>query len=69
VLAFIVLLMTGLQIFNGHPALYWGQSGSETETTSTFPRFDPRPRAARRRVTKLGPFRVRKHRRPGRLGA
>src|ERR1700730_9382887 len=23
-----VLLMSGLQIFNAHPALYWGQSGS-----------------------------------------
>ena len=26
VLAFIVLLMSGLQIFNAHPALYWGKS-------------------------------------------
>ena len=26
VLAFIILLMSGLQIFNAHPALYWGQS-------------------------------------------
>jgi thiosulfate reductase cytochrome b subunit len=26
VLAVIVLLMSGLQIFNAHPALYWGQS-------------------------------------------
>ncbi len=25
-LAFIVLLMSGLQIFNAHPALYWGKS-------------------------------------------
>lgn len=24
-----VLLMSGLQIFNAHPALYWGQSGSD----------------------------------------
>ena len=26
VLAFALLLMSGLQIFNAHPALYWGQS-------------------------------------------
>jgi Ni/Fe-hydrogenase b-type cytochrome subunit len=25
-LAFVLLLMSGLQIFNAHPALYWGQS-------------------------------------------
>ena len=25
VLCMIVLLMSGLQIFNAHPALYWGQ--------------------------------------------
>jgi len=24
-----VLLMSGLQIFNAHPALYWGQSGAD----------------------------------------
>jgi thiosulfate reductase cytochrome b subunit len=26
VLAFVLLLMSGLQIFNAHPALYWGKS-------------------------------------------
>jgi thiosulfate reductase cytochrome b subunit len=26
-----VLLMSGLQIFNAHPALYWGQSGFDTK--------------------------------------
>ncbi len=26
-----VLLMSGLQIFNAHPALYWGQSGANTD--------------------------------------
>ncbi len=29
VIAVIMLLMTGLNIFNAHPALYWGQYGSE----------------------------------------
>src|SRR5580704_16251068 len=26
-----VLLMSGLQIFNAHPALYWGKSGADTD--------------------------------------
>jgi Ni,Fe-hydrogenase I cytochrome b subunit len=26
VIAFVVLLMSGLQIFNAHPSLYWGKS-------------------------------------------
>src|SRR5262245_37716120 len=25
----IILLMSGLQIFNAHPALYWGQAGAD----------------------------------------
>ena len=28
-LCIIVLMMSGLQIFNAHPALYWGQSGAD----------------------------------------
>jgi thiosulfate reductase cytochrome b subunit len=32
VVALLVLLMSGLQIFNAHPALYWGQAGSELDT-------------------------------------
>jgi hypothetical protein len=28
-LCVLVLLMSGLQIFNAHPALYWGQSGAD----------------------------------------
>ena len=26
-----VLLMSGLQIFNAHPALYWGQYGADAD--------------------------------------
>jgi hypothetical protein len=26
-----VLLMSGLQIFNAHPALYWGQFGADAD--------------------------------------
>src|ERR1043165_1442079 len=29
---FLLLLMSGLQIFNAHPALYWGQSGNNFDT-------------------------------------
>lgn len=31
-LCFLVLLMSGLQIFNAHPLLYWGQSGNNFDT-------------------------------------
>ena len=27
----IILLMSGLQIFNAHPALYWGQYGADAD--------------------------------------
>ena len=32
VVTVIILLMTGLNIFNAHPALYWGVFGSELDT-------------------------------------
>jgi thiosulfate reductase cytochrome b subunit len=57
VVAFTVLLMTGLQIFNGHPALYWGQSGSEYETTNTFLSIGSETRGGQLvGVTRLGPL-------------
>lgn len=31
-LCFLLLLMTGLQIFNAHPYLYWGQAGANFDT-------------------------------------
>ena len=31
VLAFSLLLMSGLQIFNAHPSLYWGQYGADAD--------------------------------------
>ena len=31
VLCLCVLLMSGLQIFNAHPALYWGQASDFTQ--------------------------------------
>jgi len=31
VLCFSQLLMSGLQIFNAHPSLYWGQYGADAE--------------------------------------
>lgn len=30
VLAILVLLMSGMQIFNAHPRLYWGKAGADT---------------------------------------
>ena len=30
-IAVLVMIMTGFTIFNAHPALYWGQSGSELD--------------------------------------
>src|ERR1700741_862133 len=30
-LCFFLLLMSGLQIFNAHPELYWGQAGNAYE--------------------------------------
>ena len=30
-LCMTVLLMSGLQIFNAHPALYWGQFGADAD--------------------------------------
>ena len=57
VLAFIALLMTGLQIFNAHPALYWGQTGSEYETTNTFLSIRSENRGGEPTgVTRLGPL-------------
>ena len=31
-LCFLLLLMSGLQIFNAHPRLYWGQFGADNDT-------------------------------------
>jgi len=31
VLCFSIMLLSGLQIFNAHPRLYWGQYGADTE--------------------------------------
>ncbi|PFP18751.1 hypothetical protein COJ96_25905, partial [Bacillus sp. AFS073361] len=31
VLCMTVLLFSGLQIFNAHPALYWGQYGADSD--------------------------------------
>lgn len=35
-LAIIVLLGTGLNIFNAHPSLYWGQAGSNDQTETRW---------------------------------
>lgn len=35
-LAIIILLGTGLNIFNAHPSLYWGQAGSDQQTATRW---------------------------------
>jgi thiosulfate reductase cytochrome b subunit len=35
-LAILILLGTGLNIFNAHPSLYWGQAGSDQQTETRW---------------------------------
>jgi thiosulfate reductase cytochrome b subunit len=35
-LAILILLGTGLNIFNAHPSLYWGQAGSDQQTDTRW---------------------------------
>jgi hypothetical protein len=50
VLAVTVLLMSGLQIFNAHAALYWGQSSYSGHP----PRSCKSPRCRRATAARLG---------------
>ena len=51
-IALILLLMSGLQIFNAHPSLYWGQS-SYTGAGPIFELADGFCKQSRLRVEKL----------------
>lgn len=55
VLAFVLLLMSGLQIFNAHPALYWGKTGTEFEPAFISLRPEQRPGGIEG-VTRIGPL-------------
>ena len=39
VVCITVLLMSGFQIFDAHPALYWGQKGAEAKTYNVLQKF------------------------------
>ena len=59
-LAIAVLLMSGLQIFNAHPALYWGQYGADADATRRWLEIGAVPDAAGtlHGMTKVGPVLV-----------
>lgn len=53
VLCLVLLLMSGLNIFNAHPALYWGQ-GSRFDAPWLSIRAEPTPSGGAVGVTRLG---------------
>jgi thiosulfate reductase cytochrome b subunit len=56
VVAILVLLMSGLQIFNAHPALYWGQDSRFAEPWVAMTAREEGERLVG--VTKLGPVEI-----------
>ncbi len=58
VLAVAVLLMSGLQIFNAHPGLYWGQYGADADTDKRWFEIGAIPGAdgAMAGKTRIGPL-------------
>ena len=61
VVAFVVLLMSGLMIFNAHPRLYWGQYGANSD-----PAWLEIGSAEDRGYLRVGGLERRHHRRPRR---
>lgn len=55
-LCLLVLLMSGAQIFNAHPALYWGQD-SRFDASVLSMTAEPRPDGRLRGVTGIGRYR------------
>lgn len=55
VLAISMLLMSGLQIFNAHPRLYWGQYGADADTPFLELTATQSDDGVVRGVTRLGP--------------
>ena len=51
-----LLLMTGLQIFNAHPMLYWGQYGADADTPFISMAADDWRKPHPRGLTKIGPL-------------
>lgn len=56
VLCISLLLMSGLQIFNAHPRLYWGQFGADADMPFIAMVAQPDGRGGLKGVTKLGPL-------------
>jgi thiosulfate reductase cytochrome b subunit len=54
VVCVVILLMSGLQIFNAHPALYWGKDSRESTKVLEITRKQVDGRALG--ITRLGPF-------------
>ncbi|MBV9914446.1 MAG: cytochrome b/b6 domain-containing protein [Sinobacteraceae bacterium] len=52
----LVMLMSGLQIFNAHPALYWGAQSDFTHPLLSFSAFQNSLGQIDRGVTQLGPW-------------
>ncbi|MGH6859071.1 MAG: cytochrome b/b6 domain-containing protein, partial [Phyllobacterium sp.] len=59
VLCLSFLLMSGLQIFNAHPHLYWGQYGSDALPDDSFISIEAYADGdSMKGVTTVGPFSV-----------
>ena len=56
VLAMVFLLASGLQIFNAHPQLYWGDKGSNFDHPFLSIHAQPGPGGHARGVTRIGPL-------------
>jgi thiosulfate reductase cytochrome b subunit len=57
-LALLVLLLSGLQIFNAHPRLYWGKAGADADRPWIEMRAEPSASGGVRGVTVVGPLRL-----------
>jgi len=59
-LAILVLLMSGLQIFNAHPGLYWGQAGADADAAKRWLEIGALPDGSggMKGVTKIGPLMI-----------
>jgi thiosulfate reductase cytochrome b subunit len=58
VLAILVLLLSGLQIFNAHPRLYWGQAGANADPAWVAMSARPDGQGGLRGFTQIGPVTI-----------
>jgi thiosulfate reductase cytochrome b subunit len=52
------LLLSGLQIFNAHPMLYWGKAGADADTPFVSITADDWRKPHPRGITKIGPLQL-----------